>query len=231
MLLRFRGVLGVPVEIDQSLLLFLGFLFVAIGLLGGNMEYAAVLVGMLIAAVYLHELGHAAASLHQGVPVSRIVLHGGGGLCYHGHSEPAQSVIIIAGGPAVNLVLWLTAPVIGELVLDMGMPAGSYGASAAPFASSTYTIASYITFFGEVNKWLFIFNMIPVAPLDGGRLLFLALWYKLSLDLATRLSGLIGTIIAVLWWPGAILLYMKLGFILFFFPSISENWRRFRNGE
>jgi len=46
-----------------------------------------------------------------------------------------------------------------------------------------------------------------------------------------QVSGLIGAIIAVLWWPAMILLFLKLGLILFFAPSIQENWQRFKTGQ
>lgn len=230
-LVRFPGILGVPVEIHKSLLLFLGILVVVLGYVAGDLTFGIALAIILLISVYLHELGHAGAALWQGVSVSHIVLHGGGGLCYHKSAQPRQTMVILICGPLVNLLIWLVAPTIADLVLEMGMPDRQIGNLSAPGRSSTSEIAFFITLLGDVNMWFFLFNMIPVIPLDGGRLLFLALWFKLPRDRAVKVSGLIGAIIAVLWWPAMILLFLKLGLILFFAPSIQENWQRFKTGQ
>ena len=89
-------------------------------------------------------------------------------------------------------------------------------------------VAEQILFFGKINLLLFIFNMIPVLPLDGGRLFYLALWWRLPQETAMKVTGLVGLIIAVLWIPAAIAAFYFLGFILFFSPSVRDNWRRFK---
>jgi len=70
--------------------------------------------------------------------------------------------------------------------------------------------------------------MIPVIPLDGGRLFYLGLWWRLPRDTAMKITGLVGLIISILWIPAAVMAFFYLGFVLFFFPSIGDNWRRFK---
>ena len=49
-----------------------------------------VLIGMWCIAKALHEMGHAWGALVQGVPVRRIMLHGGGGFCERARSATAR---------------------------------------------------------------------------------------------------------------------------------------------
>jgi len=216
-LFGFTGPFGVSVSIKQSLLMLVLVLFAFIGVMDGNVGFVALLLVFLIVSIYLHELGHALGAKSQGVAVRQIVLHGGGGFCAHGPAGPKESLVLIASGPLVNLTLWLAAQPISEAVL-------AFGGEAAQVAE----IARYILFFGTINLWLFIFNMIPVLPLDGGRLFYLALWWRLPQATASRITGLVGLIISILWIPAAFAAFYFLGFILFFFPSIRDNWRRFK---
>jgi stage IV sporulation protein FB len=210
----FKGLLGVRVTVDSSLLQLIFIIIVGFGVIGGDIVWGAIFVAMIITSIYLHELGHAAGAQSQNITVDHIMLHGAGGYCAHAVAPPKQDMITVLSGPAVNLFLWITA-----------------GPIAAMIFGDHSTAASYAGFFGQLNLWLFIFNMLPVLPLDGGRIAYLGLWYFLPKETATRTTGLLGLIISIVWFPAAIFLFMTYGFILLFFPSIKENWRRFRGEE
>ena len=216
-LFGFAGPFGVPVAVNQSLLLLAAVLFGFVGILDGNIGSVALLLIFLVISIYLHELGHALGGMSQGVKIKGIVLHGGGGYCAHGPAGPKESLVLIAAGPLVNLTLWLLAEPASDIVL-------AFGANDPAMA----LVAEQILFFGKINLLLFIFNMIPVLPLDGGRLFYLALWWRLPRETAMKVTGLVGLIIAVLWIPVAIAAFYFLGFILFFSPSVRDNWRRFK---
>lgn len=216
-LFGFTGPFGVPVSVKQSLLMLAAVLFAFVGVMDGNIGFVALLLIFLIVSIYLHELGHALGAKSQGVAVKQIVLHGGGGFCAHGPAGAKESLVLIASGPLVNLTLWLASWPISDVVLALG--------GDTPQVAQ---IARYILFFGTINLWLFIFNMIPVLPLDGGRLFYLALWWRLPQGTAMKVTGLVGLIISILWIPAAFAAFYFLGFILFFFPSIRDNWRRFK---
>ncbi len=61
-------------------------------------------------------------------------------------------------GPAVNLVLWLGAAAYLK-----------YGKNLSRMQAMTASILA------KVNMWLFIFNMLPIPPLDGSKV-FLGLY-------------------------------------------------------
>ena len=83
-LFGFAGPFGVPVAVNQSLLLLAAVLFGFVGILDGTIGSVALLLIFLVISIYLHELGHALGDMSQGVKIKGIVLHGGGGYCAHG---------------------------------------------------------------------------------------------------------------------------------------------------
>ncbi len=66
-----------------------------------------------------------------------------------------EFVLTAFAGPFVNLVLWIGASFLLSKKIDMGKKS---------------TLVLLLT--KEVNKWLFIFNMIPIPPLDGSKVLY-----------------------------------------------------------
>ena len=206
---EFRGVFGVPVQIGSSILL-LVLLFLSFGSSGTQLFYNAIFLGLVLGSIYLHELGHAWATLIQGIPVRRIMIYGGGGFCERTRSAtPRQDELIVAMGPIVNLTIWAVASLVWPY-----MPEG--------------VLMWAVNLLAWINLFLAIFNMIPVQPLDGGKLFHLVLLRFMSPGMATRIAGGVGLVIAVLWIPAMILAYTKLGFLLFFFPPISLHWQMLR---
>ncbi|RIK38614.1 MAG: site-2 protease family protein [Chloroflexi bacterium] len=65
------------------------------------------------------------------------------------------SILIAAAGPLSNLVLALVAVVLFR-----------FGFGDAPL------IVGFLSFFIQINVLLFVFNLIPIPPLDGSHILF-----------------------------------------------------------
>ena len=213
-LFRFTGPMGVPVEVGQSLIFLLGFLVL---LSRGNLISAAIFAAMLVTVILLHELGHAWGCKVQGIPVQRVMLHGGGGFCQPARSATAhQQELIVAMGPLVNLALWALAS-LAQWAMVNNLP---------DIPSYAYTqVYGYLGMFAFINLAFFVFNLIPVQPLDGGKLLHLALGRVLTPAAAHRVTGRIGLVVSVLWIPAAIVAWVEFGWILFFFPSIAAHYR------
>lgn len=202
---QFRGPFGVPIEIHSSTLL-LVMVFIGFGSSVDQLMYSATFVAMLIGSIFLHELGHAWGNLVQGVPVRRIVIFGGGGFCESKRAGSRQEQeLIVAMGPIVNFAIWATASLIAPY---MGNP----------------TLIWALFALAQINLFLGLLNMLPVHPLDGGKLLQLAMMRFMSQRQATKVSGIIGLIIAVLWIPAMIYCFLTIGLVLFFIPSIRGHW-------
>ncbi len=73
----FRGPMGVRVEVSGSIF-FLALIFFGLGATSADaLVQGAILFGMVVTSIFLHEYGHAWGAKVQGVRVDKIVLHGG----------------------------------------------------------------------------------------------------------------------------------------------------------
>jgi Zn-dependent protease len=224
---RFNGLMGVPVEIGQSILMLIGIFVFAFGS-GGNFVYGGILFAMLVISIYLHELGHAWGSQVQGIPVARIMLTGGGGFCQAKRTGSVrEQELVVAMGPLVNLALWALASLASTYIIA----AQARGLSPdVPFSYGwELQLAFYLSLFARINLAFAIFNLIPVQPLDGGKLFHLAMLRLMIPRKALRITGAVGLIFSVLWIPVLILLYISAGWVLFFIPSIKQHWAMWRS--
>lgn len=209
-LFEFRGPMNIPVQVNSSIgLLALFILLFAMQ----DVLFAAIFLGALVVSVFLHELGHAWGAWIQGVPVKRIVLHGGGGFCEAQRATTrSEDEFFVAMGPIVNLTIWA----VGSLFVDQ-VPYGPLYLAASLFV--------------QLNLWLALFNLLPFMPLDGGRLAHLVLLRLCRPDLATRIMGGIGLIGALLWLPFMAYSLSMFGFFLLFFPPVKMHWHMLRFGR
>lgn len=206
---EFRGPFGVPVQIGSSIFL-LVLVFVSFNRGPQVLLDDLIFLALILISIFLHEFGHAWGMLVQGIPVRRVMIYGGGGFCEASRStSPRQGELIVAMGPIVNLTIWALASLLWPY-----LPAGQ-------FAWAVYMLA-------QINLFLFVFNMIPVMPLDGGRLFQMALLRFLPPGPATRISGGVGLVIAILWIPMMALSYFTIGLVLFFIPPIGLHWQMLR---
>src|SRR6202451_24941 len=114
------------------------------------LEYLA-----LFLIVMLHEFGHALACRQVGGRANQIVLWPLGGVAYvDPPPRPGATLWSIAAGPLVNVVL---IPVL-YLAVTMGQSAGM-GTASPDIFRLLLTVQS-------INKWLLIFNILPIYPLD-----------------------------------------------------------------
>lgn len=185
---QLHGPWNVPIHFDRSLI-FLILIIVGFNFAPDSLPYALGFAAILLGSILLHELGHAWGCLVQGVPVTRVVLYGGGGYCEHHRSTSSyEDELIVAMGPIVNLTLWAVCSLIEPT-------------AASPHLGWVLTVAA------ELNLWLAIFNMIPIMPLDGGRLLHAGLKRIVLPVTATRIAGFVGLIGAIAWLPLMIFAY------------------------
>jgi Zn-dependent protease len=178
------------------------------------------------ASLVLHELGHALAARRVGIPIAGIDLWFFGGLS-HMRREPAtagEELKVAAAGPAVTLLLFGLCVAAATLLSSTG----SFTDVALPRNDFTTTPAlALVGWLGFINAALFVFNIIPAFPLDGGRIARAAIWWRTGdrnrATLATGRSGqAFGAIVGLagLWSVASGgstlgLLTMLLGFFLY----------------
>ena len=114
-------------------------------------------------SVLFHELSHSLVAMSQGVKVDRITLFIFGGMASirQDSPHPGAEVRIAAAGPLASMALGL----------------GLWGVSRlAPAEGNIW--AGMALYLAQLNIVLAVFNLLPGIPLDGGRLMRAALWWR-----------------------------------------------------
>ncbi len=130
----------------------------------------------LFASVALHELGHSIVAQKKGSYIQEIVLYPFGGAAKISNipKRPMDEIQVALAGPAVSLLLGIFGIMIG------------------------YAQASLIILvLGYINLVLFIFNLFPAFPMDGGRVLRALLVKKRGRLGATRIAATVGKYICI----------------------------------
>lgn len=169
----------------------------------GSLQLAGISLGVLIFSVLIHELGHCAAAGWLGSPIHQIVLapHGGMGSLRTSANPRAELAILIAG-PAFNLlacvicVLVLHAYETNPNILGLLHPLQPTGLTITPgnVWPSIFRLAVW------VNWVLFLLNLLPAFPFDGGKALRAGLsicWPDISRQSAAGLVAGMAKIAAV----------------------------------
>lgn len=224
---EFRGPFGIPIQIGASLFFLLAF-YLYTG--GGDLVWTCMFIAMIVGSIFLHEMGHAWACVIQGVPVRRVMLYGGGGFCERSRSATAyEQEFIVAMGPIVNLVLWAASALAANALWDnLFAAASSYSNPELLFASPQAKLAEYLGLFAYINGFLALFNLIPVQPLDGGKLLHLVMLRLSRQDIAMTITGAVGLILSILWIPAMLVAFGLGWWLLFFIPSIPLHYAMMR---
>lgn len=127
-----------------------------------------ILLAALLPAALLHELAHYAVLRLCGVRTARFTLTGLGASLYvpelHRLSYGAE-LLSAAAGPLMNLLLWVLL---------------------------SLTAREELTLFAGAQMVLGVLNLLPVRPMDGGRILWLATAYLTEPYTADRVAAAVG---------------------------------------
>jgi Zn-dependent protease len=166
---RIGRIFGIEVGVHWSVLIIAGLL--AVGLAGGERDVAVwavaiVAVGLFFASLLAHELAHSVVARRNGMQVTGITLWLLGGMAQLGGPMPSAraELKVAAAGPATSVLLG-----IGFLLAAIA------GAASGLLSSLPVSALAWLAF---VNVVLAVFNLIPAAPLDGGRILAGFLWAR-----------------------------------------------------
>ncbi len=149
-----------------------------------------IVTGFLYLIIYSHEMSHIVAGWRFKMRTPLITLSPLGGVAHMSTPppNPRAETIVAAAGPAVHL-LWLA--VVAPLHFWV-FPSDSMwvyvGAGEWEVSYLRYTLA----FLWEANLILMIFNLLPLFPMDGGRILRSILSNKMHPNKATIIAAKIG---------------------------------------
>ena len=198
--IRLGRIAGVRVGVHWSLVLIVVLLGTGLarhqfsvdapGHTSGAYAFAGLLtaVGLLV-GVLLHEIGHAVVARWRGLRVDGITLSWMGGITrIEGETGTPTNELLVAGiGP-------LTSAAVGGLLYLIRL--------GVPHTAGNELVLAALGWLAWMNVVLAAFNILPAAPLDGGKVLHAVVWAA-GRDRwrATRVSAAAGVILG-----GAIIL-------------------------
>jgi Zn-dependent protease len=161
----------------------------------GSLLFSFVFVALVFGCVLLHELGHALMAMSYGVRVRDVTLSVIGGVARLDHfpTRPRTEVMIAIAGPAVNLgIMVALAPVIALYAAIQGLdwPRGFLTLLLEP------SIGGLLTSLFMANAMLAGFNLLPVFPMDGGRVFRAGLSQLVGREAGTRIAVIVGQVLA-----------------------------------
>ncbi|MCH8473683.1 MAG: site-2 protease family protein [Opitutales bacterium] len=179
------------IRLDVHLTFFLLLAFIAFvgwsnaGPLGMTWQVGVLL--LIFVCVVLHELGHSLAARRYGIPVDRILLLPIGGMAQFRQipRDPWKELMITIAGPAVNFFL--------AAVLFLGLP-DPWGFLQPDF--NLYSLEGLLQVVFAVNVIMGVFNLLPIFPMDGGRIFRALLAYRLTYLNATFVAATVAKVLA-----------------------------------
>ena len=174
--LRLGRIAGIPVGASWSVLLIAALFAWSLagsilpGLVPGlvpSTYWAAAVVatGLFLGSLLAHEVGHALVARRAGLRVRGITLWLLGGVAQleDEPASPGDDLRVAIVGPAISLAL----------AVGFGVAAAGLALLGAPALA-----VAVLGWLAVANVALAVFNLIPAAPLDGGRVLRALLWRR-----------------------------------------------------
>ena len=124
-------------------------------------------VALFFLSLTLHELGHAWIARRNGIEIAGIDLWFFGGIAKlnRDSESPGEEFRVSAAGPAVTLLIVILSCVVGLLVGG----SSDFG-DALVLRDHPGPALAVLGWLALVNAGLFVFNLVPAFPLDGGRI-------------------------------------------------------------
>jgi Zn-dependent protease len=170
---------NVDIRVHMSLPIWLA-VFVGLSLLSGDslakaLEFPAIMIALLL-LVTIHEYAHILTARKFGVDTPYIILSPLGGMAAVEKipDQPLGELMMSAAGPASNLV--------------MAIPCWLLAQAGVPLADEVL----------KYNLMIAVFNLIPMFPMDGGRILRSLLDLRMKRTDATWISVRVSHVIAVI---------------------------------
>jgi Zn-dependent protease len=178
---------GIPIRVHMTLLILLPYIGVKLAQAVGSdsLLWGLLAAVGLFASVALHELGHAFVAGAKGYPVRDILLLPIGGMAQLARmpERPRDEFQVASAGPLVSFALYAALTALAS---------GSVTARLPP-------LALLLELLGDLNLGLFLFNLLPAFPMDGGRILRAWLTPRKGRLAATHVAARAGKVMALLF--------------------------------
>jgi Zn-dependent protease len=215
-------IFGIRVRAHSSLIIFIAAELLLNWSAGYTLSSRLVSMGMLFAVVLMHEFGHCFAARAVGGDASEILLWPLGGLTFPDTPQrPGPRFWTTLGGPLVNVAICAAAAAAVYFLADhTWVVFNPFQNPLPPENIGWHSPAFYFWWLFVISYLNLLFNLLPIPPLDGGKLLQSVLWkitdYHRSMIFSCVLgmcgSSMLAIVGLVRWEP----LLIVLGACLFY---------------
>jgi Zn-dependent protease len=189
---------GVRIRAHASLLWCIGAILLYAGfnpVFGWKLAFTS--VGTLVMVLLLHEWGHCFASVCTGGKPDEIILWPLGGLTTHGAPRRSGATFAVAlGGPMVNGVICAFAitALLALRARGMGLRELWYPLHRQSYLLPFHGAAFYVGWVFRISWILLLANLLPILPLDGGRVAHAIFWGRLGFYRGFNITCLLGMV-------------------------------------
>jgi stage IV sporulation protein FB len=194
---------------------------------------AAGMMLILFLSVLLHEFGHCFAARWMDGDAQEILMWPLGGLAFVDVPQTWRAnLVTVVGGPMVNVLLCMAS---GAILMGFTPMKPPFDPRFNPYWFNSETAYAglgllpwqiWVVRVFYLNYILFLFNLIPGFPLDGGRIFQCLLWPRLGFRQATLAAVFAGFVSALCIGVYAIVLYdpLFLFLTLFVYLMCRQQW-------
>jgi Zn-dependent protease len=202
---------GIDVRVHIIFLIYIVIMLLRAGF-GGIGESDGATVGFVImlatlailfVIVLVHEFGHCIGCRWTGGEANEILMWPLGGLAYcRPPNHWMAHMITVVAGPMVNLIICIFAGTMLGLLTGKWLgiavpnPINPFGAFYDPTMTTWAHQGLYLI--NAISFLLLLFNLLPMFPLDGGRIVQAWLWRSMGYQRSMRIAVRIGFIGAIL---------------------------------
>ena len=196
-MLKVATIAGIPIKIHWSFsltLLIIGGLILKHQLDFRTSIFLSLFVFILFVLVIMHEYGHALMARKFHISTRDIIISPIGGIArLEGMPQkPVQELLVAFAGPLVNLFFALVLS--GVLY---GMDTTDFFLRDKESIELLTDPIGFIFLVTLMNAMLFLFNLIPAYPMDGGRILRALLSMVMDRRKATIFAANVGRVLAI----------------------------------
>lgn len=194
----------------------------------GLSQFSYIVMGVTGASIALfsimfHELGHSTIANKYGIKFEKIVLFAFGGIALSSHemTDPKKEISMAFAGPSVSFIISSLSFALWLIAFQSRI-----------FALEDSPMGGILYYGGLINLAIGLFNLLPVFPSDGGRILraFLSMYMHDHVK-GTKAALRIGMIISVGLVVAGLIICLKYSFvsglwlmILAFFLIRASQW-------
>lgn len=176
----------------------------------GLVQSTYVIIGILCAlislvSVLLHEVGHSIIASKYGIKFQKIILFalGGVALIPNEITVPKKEICMAIAGPLISFIISGLSFLFWFIFIQSNI-----------FVSQNFPIDAIFFYSGIINLVIGLFNLLPIFPCDGGRILrsFLS-YYKHDHFKATISTIRIGMVLSICILVTGVAIGLKFSFV------------------